>query len=438
MKKLAKDASGTYRLTAMDIKEVSLVDRAANRRRFLFAKREGIMTAEVKDRGDGTLELVADQQQAEVQKYDLAPTHKEALEPSLHKLADQVLAMLNSVEASKEAAEGTQVPPEVGDGLEAIDGMVKEIRGTLQLAAKPMGDEKKPEEDAVPEVYPEPEAAKQEAQKAQPGSVGKVCVCPKCGYEMKGDAGAQCTGETCPKCGAKMVRKEEGSADVGKASVHGQLAAELLDALGKAAADIKDNAASWDSRQLDEKLDAMYDLGSQLRRALRATTLIGKADVDALLAGDVGAVEKIGRKMSGGNLSRFEGSLGVIAGELDKLRDLHVSLLPQDKREEASKVWKRVIEDFGFDRAPRKPDNAGAGTRPLNTAQGMEASGAGAMQAPMAAVAKAEPDPGREVQPPSGGKPEAMVEKQGPRDPGWPMDMNASSYVAAVRRTGRY
>lgn len=45
------------------------------------------------------------------------------------------------------------------------------------------------------------------AEKADPGSVDKMCVCPKCGYEKKDDAGIMCTSLTCSKCGATMERK---------------------------------------------------------------------------------------------------------------------------------------------------------------------------------------------------------------------------------------
>ena len=34
-----------------------------------------------------------------------------------------------------------------------------------------------------------------------------VCVCPKCGHQIKHSIGQRCMDITCPKCSTKMVRK---------------------------------------------------------------------------------------------------------------------------------------------------------------------------------------------------------------------------------------
>jgi hypothetical protein len=416
MKRITKDTDGTYRLRDMDIEEVSMVDRAANRRTFLFAKNaEGAMQAELMDKGDGTLELApeapaAGTDDAGVAKMELAQAHKEALEPALQKVADLVLAMLNSVGAAKEAAEGAAVPEDVSTGLDAIDGAIKEIRGTLELAAAPP-TEAPP--DGEPEPGTEDDPMLDEAAKAE---------------------------------------------EVDKASAHGALAGELVVAMSKLAQEFAAGAGNWTDEELDKRLDDMQMLGWKMRKALRVARMVEKRasddDVAKLLEGDVATVEKIGRKMSAGNRKAFNASLEKIRDEMQKLFGLYMSLLPSEEQAKAGKLWKRVMDDFGFDLAAKKPDNAGAGTWPENPAGGMENSGTGAMEDPMAQVAKGEPpapapvpaaqvvaksDPGSEIDAPSAGAMEGTVAKGAePQDPGWPMDLNARVYVDTVRRTGRY
>jgi len=47
----------------------------------------------------------------------------------------------------------------------------------------------------------------QYSENIQQGTVGDVCICPKCGYEKTHSPGMPCRKEICPTCNIQMIRK---------------------------------------------------------------------------------------------------------------------------------------------------------------------------------------------------------------------------------------
>jgi len=178
-------------------------------------------------------------------------------------------------------------------------------------------------------------------------------------------------------------------------------------------------------------------------------------DMAAMAAGELpDTLAKVGRKMSGRNLSMFQGALDKIAKELEQLFNLYRALLPAAEQGKADALHKRLVEDMGLPEVPK--DNAGGsftwpdspvGEYPdaaqppaketLATLEKSIADKAEEVKALREKLAKAEQEAAT-VPPPSSAQPDGHqagpVAKGSQSDEGWPLDMNASEYRQKVAR----
>ena len=417
---LSKGADGTYRLTSMDIQEVSLVDRAANKRKFLFAKREDAMpSAELKESTDGTLVLEKDQGTppdtvvGDVSKAISLPAAKKAeLAPLAHKLVESALHFHNQVVGAQEVKEGAEVPSSLMDEAKAVkaashaldvamfgqaqdgDATPSETAGQAQLE----GGAEQPKSKATKGPMAKAEGAETEIRKAAELHA-KLLQEHVAAISMLADEIAKAESMDTVDLNAKIramselgwqlenvaevvnVSKAAGDAiDVSKvAKLHAQLLKEKIDAIKVLAVDIADNAASMDLEDLQGKISTLRSMGWRVEDVALVAN-VSKADTnkaDAQPSGEPGIVDtltdadmeamasgtipdvlaKIGRKMSGRNLGQFQGALEKIRGELDNLINLYRALLPADQQEKAQALHKRLIEDMGLPDVPA--DNAG-------------------------------------------------------------------------------
>jgi len=209
-----------HRLLDMEVKEVSLVDRAANRRRFLLIKREeGMETPigdEVIENENGELTTEPESVPEDVDKA-MGPIPK-GVKDSVLKVATEALSKLMGVVNKIKDAPTTDeqidqpIPAELMKECEAIGKLIMTIgekypsptSGRAADTAKAEGAEP---ESTEPETPADPQAPQAADTEKAVGAENKVCVCAKCGYEEVGKAGEMCTEKVCPKCGAKMARK---------------------------------------------------------------------------------------------------------------------------------------------------------------------------------------------------------------------------------------
>lgn len=132
----------THRLRSITVQEVSLVDRAANQRRFLLTKREDDMkrksvtkdeTTQATSTGDGAAAATGGGIQQQV---------KEGLTTALANLADKVLAIANEVDALEVTDQPVEpaVPATVTAQFEEVASMLSEIASKFGGAAAATGD----------------------------------------------------------------------------------------------------------------------------------------------------------------------------------------------------------------------------------------------------------------------------------------------------------
>jgi len=518
--KITKGKDGTYRLTSMDIGEVSLVDRAANKRRFIFAKREDTMSgAELKETQDGSLVLEKDQgtdtdtdptgtdDTGDVAKgIDLSAAKKAELAPLSHKVVEAALHFHNQVASAKEVKEGAAVPQSLvdeGKALKAAQGELdRALFGTAEgeeaTASDTAGDadvedggagsappaqpdkakatkaltteerNKLPDADfALPKErkYPIPDisharnALARVAQSGTEAEQAQVRAAVERKYpELKkadGDTDATAEGDT-PDTDATP------DTDVDKAtSTHQALLDEKVAALEKILGEIVGKVSTMDPEELRARMSQARDIMWHMEEAVDVVS-VGKcvdaltdADLEAMASGELpDTLAKVGRKMSGRNLSNFNGALGTIRGELEKLFQLYRALLPPEQQGKADALHKRLIEDMGLPEVPA--DNAGgsftwpespAGTLP-DAAEPGPAKDELARLEKLAKVKEAEAKELRgklakaeaeaaTVPPPSSGQadgPQAGTVTKGDSggDDDWPMDMNMSEYRRKV------
>jgi DNA-directed RNA polymerase subunit M/transcription elongation factor TFIIS len=175
----------TFRLTDMVVESVDLVDRAANKRRFLLVKREDDMAGKVKtatDQGEVINVIVADPESG-VEKAE----EDKAKKPCEVCGKDPCVC---EKEKDKEKAK-----------------KVCETCGKDPCVCAKDKEKAKPKEDVkCPDCGQTPCVCKKEA-KAEQGKTGDkkveeekaALVCPKCGYEGAGKVGSMC-----PKCNTAL------------------------------------------------------------------------------------------------------------------------------------------------------------------------------------------------------------------------------------------
>jgi hypothetical protein len=134
---LAADESQTHRLTDIEVKEVSVVDRPANRRKFLVVKRE-----------------------PEAATMKISPEAKTELENKIKGILEAAEAVSKSLETA-EAAAGAPTPAELTAALETM-GKLLGVGATATQAesqptekAKPTPPPKKDEDEGDPDTEEE-------------------------------------------------------------------------------------------------------------------------------------------------------------------------------------------------------------------------------------------------------------------------------------------
>lgn len=135
-----------YELTDMDVEEVSLVDRAANKRRFLVVKRSDQMAIEVRPDGKGgfTSREGAGKGGAKTpakKALEVPPGFKEMVGPLLNKASEMLSSLSDDLAASKAADVGDDgtipgVPAEFTSTVQTIMGLLDKA-GSLYPTATP-------------------------------------------------------------------------------------------------------------------------------------------------------------------------------------------------------------------------------------------------------------------------------------------------------------
>lgn len=145
-------AEGVHRLEDIEVQEVSLVDRPANKRPFIIVKRNSAMPTEVRDDGKGGMTTKAGpppmaaaaggaapggdppappgkKKPKAVGKLDVPPGFKEMMGPMLSKASEKLQELADSVSSSTpgEVGDDGEMPPVPGEFSDALQG----IMGTL-------------------------------------------------------------------------------------------------------------------------------------------------------------------------------------------------------------------------------------------------------------------------------------------------------------------
>jgi rubrerythrin len=179
------------RLHNMEVEEISLVTRPANKQKFLIVKDEdGEAAFEMVPRDAGGCTLVAKDEGVPADavpvsgdvKYKLTKDIKAALIESTATALEKMTEFAKALDAAEEVDKG-EVPNNLRDSVKAIS------TATLAIAEKAG---KKPEEE------------EEDKGKGKDDEMKKVHMCPGCGYE-----GVPGRDGVCPKCGKPMEMKEE-------------------------------------------------------------------------------------------------------------------------------------------------------------------------------------------------------------------------------------
>jgi len=152
--KLAKAAGQpgpVHTLTDMDVEEVSMVDRAANKKKFLVikaAKGPKSMSTEVQPNGKGGFSSTQKNRSSTKKKLEVPPGYKEMASPLLTKaseMLDQLASDLSSSSAADVGDDGTipGVPPDFTNAITQVCGLLDKV-STMMPAAAP-----DPEDDAA-------------------------------------------------------------------------------------------------------------------------------------------------------------------------------------------------------------------------------------------------------------------------------------------------
>lgn len=452
--RLVKQADGTYRLENMDIGEVSMVDRAANQKKWLLAKAEGNMaTATLKDDGSGNLLLEDEGAESEtttktdgtpgaggaasqaagsgdggaVKKMELTAAKKGELAPLADKLLEHALNMRNMVATAKEG-KSEDMPTEIAAGLKALSAAFGEME---KACGAP--EHKKPAKEGTPEAAAEAAAGKTKTEKEKETP---PVVPPNATEEPDKDK-----------------KDKVGKAD---APTHQKLLDELTAKIVETAENVAKNAKTMDYKDLRAAVSKMEQMSWKMRSlsnvVSKAVESITDEDLAELAKGVVpDRLQKIGRKMSSKNRIQFQGALAKIKEQMDVLFQLYDKVLPAEANEvkaeakKAHSLFKRVHESLGL--PPDVKDNAGAGIWPNSPATSLADAGGPETKATMADVAKAEAAAEKDriekreagaVEPPATKDPEPVPIVKDDGGPGFPMDMNSQIYLDEVKRTGRY
>lgn len=180
-------ANGEYELTDIEPDEISFVDRAANKKKFLVVKRDG-------NHGGHAMNL------------KLTKDEKAAMVKAMQEIMDRAEHMQKGVTDAEE------VEAVEKSDREGLDVLVDALVESLQAIKK-----KKADGDPAP------------AGDKPPKPTEKMVECPSCGWK-----GEQPEDGKCPKCGAAI----KGEKDKGKDGDKDKDMAKRMDELKKAIADL--------------------------------------------------------------------------------------------------------------------------------------------------------------------------------------------------------
>lgn len=271
-----------YRLTDMLVEEVSLVDRAANQRKFLVVKRSDQMGTELTNDGKGNL---TKNRTRAIKAMEVPPGFKEMVGPLLTKAAERLDALNTALGQSSPADvddEGTlpQVPAEFSSELTAIMSMLDRCNN-LFPAAPPETDSDAPTEDAPSELQ----------MRAAVDNVVKVYGNPKV------------TKAAIEKVGAKMSKERLTRFDQAMQVLAG-LRGELTSTDAGAAAKAKDPKEEKDPTKkaatspLEAKLDSLIAGFGEMAKGVTAIATTVKAHGQA--------IESVSKSRGAGNGAAVE------------------------------------------------------------------------------------------------------------------------------------
>jgi hypothetical protein len=146
-----------FRLSDMDIEEVSLVDRAANMTKFLVVKRSDHMATEIKPNGKGGFSSATNKDgKSPTAKagLEMPPGFKEMVTPLLDKTTEILSTLSGDLKSSSAAAVGDDgtVPGVPAEFLSGLQGAIK-----LLDQCSSMFPEAPPDADLLSEDAPPPE-----------------------------------------------------------------------------------------------------------------------------------------------------------------------------------------------------------------------------------------------------------------------------------------
>lgn len=238
------------RLHNMEVEEISLVHRPANKQKFLIVKgMDGDETAlEMVPRDEGGFTLV--------EKEEGVPPDTETQgAPTLKLTKDVKAGLLESATAALEKLTEFTKSLEAAEEVEKEEDVIGDVSSLIQGVK------------STTEALTEKACATPPKKKKEPAM--KAWTCPACGYE--GEPGKN--GE-CPKCGKTMIQKA--------ADAHQALLDEKLAAVSTLASDIAKNAATMDAKDLNVKIEQLSSMGWKIREDAQVVN-VSKADVAAEL-----------------------------------------------------------------------------------------------------------------------------------------------------------
>ncbi len=322
--KAGSSKDGVHRLEDIEVQEVSLVDRPANKRAFLIVKRSDEMTTQVTPDGKGGFTATANTAKADppmppgapgaapgappkkkpgkiVGKLDVPPGFKEMMAPMLAKASEALSALADAVDSSSPAEIGDDgemptVPAEFSDALSNIMGTLDKLAGMW------------PSAPAAPEEGAAEEAPTEMQMRATLDNVGKVLGSDKVVKAVV------------LKVGAKMAKDRFARLQTAYNQL-GALIGELGPAMAPAGAPPAGGAALGKAGKADEKAEkekaekANAELVAKFE-ALLAPIVDGLKSVGVAVTKQQSDIVTLQKSRGAGNAARVEKS-GGSSVELD-------------------------------------------------------------------------------------------------------------------------
>ena len=138
-----------HRLRDIEVSEVSLVDRAANKRKFLVTKREGEMLKTIDLKGSTDFGTDPNHLKSEVRKGEAIPTPvKNVVQRALTEATERLMGVVQAVRRAEESTERAPrpLPQSIGKEIMAVGSL---LQGVLRSYPSPVesDEDKKKDED---------------------------------------------------------------------------------------------------------------------------------------------------------------------------------------------------------------------------------------------------------------------------------------------------